>query len=89
MSTVALLRHCTCRLHIDATCTFVVCVCVGVHELMVCEAKWHFMLEAALIGGVTLLMGSCIDRIGYGRYSSSFVSCRFRLLHAELSGSTH
>lgn len=49
----------------------------GVNELRSCRAKWGFILEAALIGGCTLLMGTLVDRLGYGRYSSSLLSCLF------------
>ena len=39
----------------------------GLYELKVCMCKRAFLLETTLIGGCTLLLGACIDYIGYGR----------------------
>ena len=66
--------HCTWVLPFSAV---YVLLHAGVNELKVCRAKLQFLVEAALIGGCIITMGAFIDRVGYGRYASSELSCLF------------
>ena len=66
--------HCTWGLLASAV---YIPVHAGVNELKLCRAKLQFLVEAALIGGCIITMGAFIDRVGYGRYSSSELSCLF------------
>lgn len=62
---------------------------VGVHELRACRAKWQFVLEAILVGGFTLMMGTVIDCIGYGRCLSACLFCHSHHCQASLASHTH